>query len=165
MFLKHMCGIDNRFGHYRCQIRMLVPKESLESIKIGERVHRPFELHRSCHDLNAGDPQVRSHRTTASFEMVGSPPSIAAHRRSSSAMSAADSASCEVASAVISATRSGTDSPRSAALASRAIAVGSSTSMRRLGAFMTSACHQLCLMPIKPFGKIIPEVLITNGVP
>ena len=80
--------------------------------------HRPFELHRSCHDLNAGDPHVRSHRTTASFEIVGSPSSIAAHRRSSSATSSADSTSAEVASVAISARRSGTDSLRSAALAS-----------------------------------------------
>src|SRR5260370_16678955 len=84
MFLKHLCGIDDRLGHNRCQIGMLVPKESLKSIEIGEGVHRPFELHRSCHDLNAGDPHVRSHRTTASFEMVNSPASIAAQPRSSS---------------------------------------------------------------------------------
>ena len=136
MFLKHVCGIDDRFGHDRRQMGVLTLKESLKSIKIGERVHRPFELHRSCHDLNAGDPHVRSHRTTLSCEVVGSPASIAAHRRFSSATSSVDSASCEVASAVISATRSGTDSPRSAALASRAIAVRSSTSMRRLVAFI-----------------------------
>src|SRR5258708_963083 len=136
MFLKHVCGIDDRFGHDRCQMGMLVPKESLKSIKIGERVHGPFELHRSCHDLNAGDPHVRSHRTTASFETVASPALIAAHRRSSSATSSVDSASREVASAVISATSSRTDKPRSAALASSAIAVRSSTSMTRLGAFI-----------------------------
>jgi hypothetical protein len=136
MFLKHVCGIDDRFGHDRRQMGLLAAKESLESIKIGERVHRPFELHRSCHDLNTGDPHVRSHRTTASFDMVGPPASIAAHRRSSSVTSSADNASGEVASNVISARRSGTDRPRSAALASRAMAVCSSTSMRRFGAFM-----------------------------
>src|SRR5712671_5493512 len=95
MFLKHLCGIDDRLGHDRCQTRMLVAEESLKSIEIGKRVHRPFELHRSCHDLNAGDPHVRSHRTTAPFEMIGSPASIAAQRRSSSASSSVDSASCE----------------------------------------------------------------------
>src|SRR5262249_40122636 len=92
--------------------------------------------HRSCHDLNAGDPHVRSHRTTASFEMVGSPASTAAQRRSSSANSSADSASGTVASVVISAQSSGTDTPRSAALASSAIATRSSTSMKRFGALI-----------------------------
>jgi hypothetical protein len=141
MFLKHVCGIDDRFGHDRRQMGMLAPKESLKPIKIGKRVRGSFELHRSCHDLNAGDPHVRSHCTTASFEIVGSPASIAAHRRSSSAMSSAGGASCWAAHAVISATRAGTDSPRSAALASRAIAVCSSTSIKRFGAFMEARWH------------------------
>jgi hypothetical protein len=141
MFLKHVCGIDDRFGHDRRQMGVLTPKESLKSIKVGERVRRPFELHRSCHDLNAGDPHVRSHCTTASFEVVASPASIAAHRRSSSAMSSMDGACCEAASAANSATRSGTDSPRSAALASRVVAVCSSTSIRRFGAFMEAGWH------------------------
>src|SRR5258708_13336245 len=104
MFLKHLCGIDDRLGHNRCQIGMLVPKESLKSIEIGEGVHRPFELHRSCHDLNPGGPHVRSHRTTASFEMVNSPASIAPHRRSSSVTSSMDSASFAEATALLSST-------------------------------------------------------------
>src|SRR5215470_8689714 len=115
---------------------MLAPKESLESIKVGERARRPFEFHRSCHDLNAGDPHVCSHLTTASLAIVGSPASIAAHRRSSSAMPSMDDASREEALAVISATRSGTDSPRAAALVSRVAAVFSSTSIKRFGAFI-----------------------------
>ncbi len=143
ILLKHVCGIDDCFGHDWRKTGMTQTKEALKSIKIIECVNRPFKLHRSCHDLNAGDPQVASHSTTTSLEIVDSPASIVAHRRSSSAMSSMGEA-CGAVPAANSATISGSDSPRSAALASRAAAVCSSTSIIRFGAFMEERCHWPC---------------------
>jgi hypothetical protein len=61
MFLKYTRGVSDRFGNDRRKMRVSSLKEFFKSIKISEGGCRPFDLHRSCQGLNAGDPQVLSH--------------------------------------------------------------------------------------------------------
>src|SRR5262245_8228117 len=104
-------------------------QKNSKAIEVGESRRRPFELHRSCHGLNVGVPQVSSHRATFSCATVGSPASTAAQRRSSSASSSESAGTCASMKATRSATTWPTLTPRDAACASRSSAVRSSTSM------------------------------------
>ena len=61
MFLKYTRSVSNRLGDDRREMRVLSPKEFFKPIKISEGARRPFDLHRSCHGLNADVPQVASH--------------------------------------------------------------------------------------------------------
>ncbi|MEA2902748.1 MAG: hypothetical protein QOI12_135 [Alphaproteobacteria bacterium] len=69
----------------RCERGMPLVKKHSEAVKVGERIGRPLDLHRSCHGLNAGVPHVSSQRTMSSCGTVASPAFTLAQRRSSSA--------------------------------------------------------------------------------
>src|SRR2546426_787276 len=87
MLRKHL-RLGNRFlSHDLRDIRMVLVEKRSEAIEVGERVSRPFHLHGSRQGRKAGVPQVRSQRTTFSWDTVPAPASTAAHRRSSSAIS------------------------------------------------------------------------------
>ena len=119
---------DDLAGYYCRELRMSVLKELGKTIEVGKRRRRPFDFHRLCQGLNAGVPQLSSQRTTSSCGTVGSPASIAAQRRSNSAISSRSTATGPL-SAAISASNWATVTPRSSARAFNASAVASSTSM------------------------------------
>jgi hypothetical protein len=122
-------GLGDDFTRYDRRERWVARlKELGKAIEVGERCGRPFDFRRLCQGLNAGVPQVSSQRTTSSCGTVGSPVSIAAQRRSSSAISSGSTVIGPL-SAAMSERSCATLTPRSAARAFNASAVTSSTSM------------------------------------
>jgi hypothetical protein len=114
------------------KMRLAIVQECGKSIEIGQRSRRSFQRHRPFQGRKSGVPQESSQRTTRSCGTVGSPALIAAHCRSSSAISALEISAGARWFASISRSRSDSERPLSAARRSSTSAVASSTSIVRL---------------------------------